>query len=229
MTIHANDAMHSHLRKYLVAQGVAILPRALYANLRTGPVALYGDRAAAGVAGTVTTLDETGNAEPILVAATGASGYKGWLFGFAVDMSQQPTTTGVELNGVAQNMQIQISSAGVARNIPIGVASRIYGTNGTAGANPQQSACFSWFRFPNALPWDGTDSASYIKLLNTNTIATDADTGLTVYIDAWVSQAADQAQPDSPLLFPDDCGDGAASTWIDTLVGYAKLRGMIRG
>ncbi len=225
----STDTMNSNLRRYVAAQGVGILPRALYANLRTGPVMMYGERALAGTAGTITELDETGNAEALLVGATGANGYKGWLFGFAVDVPPE-ANTGLELAMSVANMQIQINSSGVSRNYPIGVATRIFGTNGTAGANPQQTSCLCFYRFPNAIPWDGTDSASYIRLLNTNTAATTATQEFTVYVDAWLAMAADRPAPDVPILFPPDCDPRTSNTaWIEKLAVFSKVRSALRG
>jgi len=221
--------MLSKLRQYVAAQGVGILPRDLYANLRTAPVALYGDRAAAGTAGVNTTLDETGNAEELLV---GSTDYRGWIFGCAVGWSSGGGNTGLELSEIIQNCQVQFSSMGVAKNVPTGVCSSILGTSGGGtgtGNVPASNGPLVWHRFPNPVPWDGTDSASYIRLLNNNTVTSTAPAAFTVYADAWLARATDEPQPGKSILFPDDCHkSGAFEKWIEKLARESKIRSALR-
>jgi hypothetical protein len=215
----------SKLRQYVSAQGVGILPRDLYANLRTAPVSLYGTRVAAGTAGVVTTLDEIGNAESLLVDS---SDYRGWIFGVAVVWASAPSTA-AELSGIIANCQIQFSSMGVAKNVPTGICSSVFGAGATTEAGSGQIV--NWHRFPSPIPWDGTDAASYIQVLNNNTIASVGGVqGFTVYADAWLARATDEPMPGNAILFPDDCPPSGVSwpRWIEMLVRAAKVRASVR-
>jgi hypothetical protein len=214
----------SKLRQYVAAQGVGILPRGMYSTLRTAPVALYGTRALAGGAGVVTTLDETGNAEALLVDSTD---YRGWLFGCAVVWNINNAIS--ELSGVITNTQIQFNSMGVAKNLPAGICSSVFGGGG-ATTEPGSGQLINWHKFPNPLPFDGTDSATYIQLLNNNANATTANQDFTVYVDAWVARATDEPEPGNAILFPDDCPPSGVTwpRWLEMLARAAAVRASVR-
>jgi len=215
----------SRLRQYVAAQGVGILPRGMYSTLRTAPVALYGTRALAGTAGVETTLDETGNAEALLVDSTD---YRGWLFGVSALWSQSGANTSAQLSGTIANTQIQFNSMGVAKNVPSGCCSNIFGVGATTESGSGQ--VLNWHKFPNPLPFDGTDSATYIKLLNNNTIATTANQEVTIYVDAWLARATDEPEPGNAILFPDDCPPSGVTwpRWLEMLARAAAVRASVR-
>jgi len=221
--------MAKHLQKFnkfLAAKGVQIFARDSYATLRVAPVAMYGQRALGGVAQAVTALNETDNPEAILTEL-GSNGYVGYVFGFAVVCAQTGANTPSELAAMAANMFVRYESAGIVRNIP--VSSCINFLGGSSGTQPliaTSAPNLSYYRSPNALEWDGTNSSSVITLVNGPAAATAAGQEFTLLVDGWFAPKTEASL--MPLFYP-VCGeDDSTAKFLEELIRTAKILTAVR-